>query len=345
VVLATYFLGLSSYSFFISLILIPIILSTVNTLTYRKIRNKIREDEESEFDQSEAAIESTEWINAILKKAWLNNRWFAAKLIKEKVEPILKLQKPGFLKDITLHSVDLGVKTPHLSNFIVHKIDDQNRITFDCDFDWDSDFNIKVRLETKAFISADVVITHLEVNSKVRIIAHLLPNTPPFASVIHIQLREQPHIDIEVKPLGGAGFDITNTIGVKELIDKAIESVVAKMFIPPKYTEIDLVKIMNGEEGAVTEKVDETGVIASSGNPISRGIGAVGGAGVGAVKGIGKGIGAVGDVGVGAVKGIGSFGMKSVKGIGKGVGLGGKSSKEVDHATPSETPVDPTPSE
>jgi Ca2+-dependent lipid-binding protein len=329
-VFATYFLGLSTYSFFISLILIPIILSTVNTLTYRKIRTKIRDDEETAFGQSEATMESTQWINSILQKAWVNNRWYAARLMKEKVEPILKESKPGFLKDITLHSVDLGVKTPQLSNFIVHRLDEQNRLTFDCDFDWDSDFNIKVRLDTTAFISADVVISHLEVNAKVRIIAYLLPNTPPFASLIHIQLREQPHIDIEVKPLGGASFDITNTVGIKSLIDMAIANVVEKMFIAPKYTEVDLVKIMNNEPGAVVDKKDETGVIASSGNPVTRGIGAVGDVGVGAVKGLGKGVSAVGN-----------FGMKSVKGFGKGVTSLGKS-KEHQEIPDADTSVEPS---
>jgi len=246
-------------------------------------------------------------------------------MIKETVEPKIKEAKPGVIKDITIHSIDLGTKTPQLSNFCVHRIDENDNITFDCDFFWDSDFRIAVRLDLLMF-STDVVITHLEVTAKARISAKLLPNTPPFASIIHIQLREKPHIDVEVKPLGGAVFDVTNTIGVKQLIDQVIESQVKKMLLTPKYTEIDLVKAMNGEEGAVSEKESEDGLIGSIGGGISRGVGAVGDVGIGAVKGIGKG-----------VAGIGNFGMSSTK---KVFGLASKKKPQSQPQPSPDVPLD-----
>jgi len=302
----------TGFSFFFAVLLIPLFATSLKTIFRRKAVQQSIEAELELIGQRERVPESVEWLNRLIEKIWTNYTLFAADLIIEKGNPILKDATAAHLGDCRIEKFKFGDVPPRLSNFLVHKADADNLI-FDANIDWPSDLSITVYAE-KAMLPVHIKISNLLVRARARIDAKLLPQ-PPFASIIHLQLLEKPDVDIDVRPIATVGPDILE-IPPFNLIRIYVTSTIVNMLLVPKFLEINLAEAhesadkLQGLKNAVKEKEGMIGGVTST---VGSGVSAVG-----------DGLSAVGGAGLSAVKGVGGVGISAVKGVGDGVGKIGK---------------------
>jgi len=232
----SYYIGYLGWSIFLALYLVPLFATTIKTVFQRNVRNRVIEFEAKQLESKERSQETVEWLNGLVSKIWINYNLFAAEQIVHSVEPALKQKKPGGVTDIKFEEFDLGDYPPEFSDFLVHKTDDPNELIFDANLFWHSNLVIKVGVQFE--IWASVRISDLSLSSRARIHANLIPQ-PPFASVVRIQLLQEPEISIDVQPLS-SGVDIMALPGFSQMIHYQVTRTVKDMLVAPKFVEIKL---------------------------------------------------------------------------------------------------------
>jgi len=149
------------------------------------------------------------------------------------------------MSDFKFEEFDFGDYPPEFSDFLVHKTNN-DELLFDANLFWHSNLVIKVGVKYEVWGS--VRISDLTLNARARIHAKLIPQ-PPFASVVSLQLLQDPIININVQPLS-SGVNIMQLPGLSQLIHYEVTETVKKMLVAPKFLEI----VLLSENEPETEK-------------------------------------------------------------------------------------------
>jgi len=206
------------------------------------------------------------------------------------------------MSDFKFEEFDFGDYPPEFSDFLVHKTNN-DELLFDANLFWHSNLVIKVGVKYEVWGS--VRISDLTLNARARIHAKLIPQ-PPFASVVSLQLLQDPIININVQPLS-SGVNIMQLPGLSQLIHYEVTETVKKMLVAPKFLEI----VLLSENEPETEK-QKTKVNFNQ----KTGDGCIGGI----AATVGSSFRAVGGFGYSAVSSVANFGLDSVHEIGSSVG-------------------------
>lgn len=316
----------------------------------RRVRNSLALQADQLRHTQYPHRESAEWINGFINIIFQNFPKTVETLVLQKVNPEMEKNRPPALTELSLQSFKLGQSPPLLSNLMFFQQSKQE-VSFDCDLDWDADFEIVINVGLKAMPKMTFKVGALKLHARARIYIRLLPDKQPYASYMFVQLQETPDFDITIKNM----LEISAIPGLIPLVKNVLDKILKDMLVAPKYFPINFAEMykievskedMLPEEDHIKEGGGIKGMMKGAGGAVLGGVGAVGSglaSGVGAVGGgVVSGVGAVGG---GAIKGVTAIGGGTLKGV-SAVGGGfkkvggtvfGSSSKISDSKNASQT--------
>lgn len=226
-------------------------LATYYDISIRRFRRKVRDDTWRELQKQRIQIdaESSEWLNHFLERFWLIYEPVLCSTILASVNPILDFYCPSFLESIALTHFTLGSKGPRIEQIRTYTKTEQDVVMMD----WDLSFvpgdnldltqrQIRNRVDPKIVLTIrlgkglvaagiPILVEDVTFQGKLRLRLKLMNNFPHI-KLVEFHFLEPPHIDYELKPVGGEtfGFDIAHVISPFLLIAPRVVARIARIY-------------------------------------------------------------------------------------------------------------------
>ncbi|CAG9466560.1 unnamed protein product [Pedinophyceae sp. YPF-701] len=197
-------------------------------------------------------FQRTGWVNTILERLWPHYAVAIRTQLLEMLPDILEQQvgKIDFIEAIAIEELDLGKRAPRLGGMKVYE-SNEDELVMETPLMWGSGIHVRAAATIRAgkvSIYAPVEVSHLMINSLVRITFSPLAETIPCLGAVHVSLLEQPYIDFDVKILGNT--DVMSLPFVGYLARQAIEGVLQEMVVYPNSHSSDILPNGGREEPA-----------------------------------------------------------------------------------------------
>eukprot|EP00127_Corallochytrium_limacisporum_P004452 Clim_evm6s164 gene=Clim_evmTU6s164 len=237
----TYFFGAYGLHY-LWVILAYLLLSLIEDKDRKGYVNRAREEKATMQSLRKIAgastdNESSEWLNAIIKTAWVTAGDSIAKDVTNIVEDVIRAYLIFPITDIRL-KVKVGSKAIKFNNMrCVQPEDKPHELSWYFDIDLSTDMDIKA----KAMIKAVPLITKIEdfqMQGKLKIRMVLSKDPPMYAESVFVQFLEKPYIDFRLKPLMGTG-DIMALIP-DNIFNNIVYGAIKDMMVFPKELEVPL---------------------------------------------------------------------------------------------------------
>ncbi|KAK6292749.1 hypothetical protein J4Q44_G00373340 [Coregonus suidteri] len=170
-------------------------------------------------------VEKVDWLNKILLQAWPFFGMFMEKLLKEKIQPSIRLSSP-YLKTFTFTKVHFGHTPLRITGLKVytHEVD-KRQVVMDLHISYDGDVDIDT--EVKPPITAGVKSIRLQGILRV-ILEPLIGNAPLVGGVTMFFIR-RPTLQINWTGL----TNLLDTPGLSHLSEPAIMDIIASLMVLP----------------------------------------------------------------------------------------------------------------
>uniref|UniRef100_A0A8C7RIL6 Extended synaptotagmin-like protein 3 n=1 Tax=Oncorhynchus mykiss TaxID=8022 RepID=A0A8C7RIL6_ONCMY len=178
-------------------------------------------------------VEKVDWLNKILLQAWPFFGMFMEKLLKEKIQPSIRLSSP-YLKTFTFTKVHFGHTPLRITGLKVytHEVD-KRQVVMDLHISYDGDVDIDT--EVKPPITAGVKSIRLQGMLRV-ILEPLIGNAPLVGGVTMFFIR-RPTLQINWTGL----TNLLDTPGLSHLSEPAIMDIIASLMVLPNRMCIPLI--------------------------------------------------------------------------------------------------------
>ncbi|XP_029559416.1 extended synaptotagmin-3 [Salmo trutta] len=178
-------------------------------------------------------VEKVDWLNKIMLQAWPFFGMFMEKLLKEKIQPSIRLSSP-YLKTFTFTKVHFGHTPLRITGLKVytHEVD-KRQVVMDLHISYDGDVDIDT--EVKPPITAGVKSIRLQGMLRV-ILEPLIGNAPLVGGVTMFFIR-RPTLQINWTGL----TNLLDTPGLSHLSEPAIMDIIASLMVLPNRMCIPLI--------------------------------------------------------------------------------------------------------
>jgi len=170
------------------------------------------------------------FINDFLRVAWPHVNKGMGKLLKYKLQPVVKRRKPGYLSQLEIKTVNFGNTPPHVEGikFFRHR-DNSAVVDVHCMFVADEKQNISVTIGTVGF-SAVALLENLRMRFTLRLTFKRLNEHLPLFEQLAIHFAERPDVQFT---LSGANVKLTSIPGLKTwLLDFVSDKLCGKIVWP-----------------------------------------------------------------------------------------------------------------
>lgn len=155
------------------------------------------------------------------------------------VDPLLNENKPGFMSDLSLHTVHLGTNAPIFSavqTFTPRKLGE--RFIIDLDLFWATDLTVSVRGKAGP-ASLTVTVRDFSIQGTLRIEMTPLITVYPCFAGMNISFTKKPEIDLNVFL---SGIPLLSVPGLRNTIMGIVDSQIAPMLVYPSVIEVPMIE-------------------------------------------------------------------------------------------------------
>ncbi|XP_031566724.1 extended synaptotagmin-2-A-like isoform X2 [Actinia tenebrosa] len=180
-------------------------------------------------------VERAEWLNKMIVQLWPYINDMVIKILKEKVEPEIQKNVPGFLSSIYFDELKLGDQPPRIGGIKTYTQNvKRSEIVMDVDLIYAG--NSDIRLSVKGM---SVGIEDLQLRGTLRVILSPLIPTSPLVGGVSVFFLNRPDIDFDLTNL----LNILDIPGLSDIIRGAIDDVVASFVVLPNRITVPLTDI------------------------------------------------------------------------------------------------------
>uniref|UniRef100_UPI003AAF52BC extended synaptotagmin-3 n=1 Tax=Centroberyx gerrardi TaxID=166262 RepID=UPI003AAF52BC len=178
-------------------------------------------------------VEKVDWVNKVLEQAWPFFGMFMEKLLKENIQPSIRLSSPA-LKTFTFTKVHLGHIPLRITGMKVytHEVD-KREVVMDMNISYDGDVDIDT--EVKSPITAGV--KGLQLQGMLRVILEPLIGQAPLVGGVTFFFIRRPTLQINWTGM----TNLLDTPAFSQLSEGAIMDIIASLMVLPNRMCIPLI--------------------------------------------------------------------------------------------------------
>jgi len=200
-----------------------------------------------------------EWFNTVLNRSWRFFTVSVCDMIQAEIEPLLKENKPAFIKSLVFKKMSLGTVAPKVLAIKVLQGEGQKgseKVELEVDFKWVSNLQIVFKATLDPVGEVVIQVANFQFSGVLRIeLGPLMAGLNPFEAV-GVTFMKRPLIDFSLS-FGDADIDLLNVdlfslnnkgAGIGGAIRTLLKSTIEDIVVYPKWIRIPLVEGIKVDE-------------------------------------------------------------------------------------------------